>query len=127
MEYVAAASLRECLIEEKRQDNYIFRIKLSNKDASNSVFAPELMKHRGNSGYFYEYDAKDILEIESFCNDARCQTIGYFGNKDILNPLLLLGNKGIDRIVPIGHTMDFDLIWDGYDLTDRFTRYRAQC
>jgi hypothetical protein len=32
------------------------------------------------------------------------------------------GIKGVDRIVPIGKTMDFDLIWDGYDLIERFTR-----
>ena len=32
------------------------------------------------------------------------------------------GIKGIDRIVPIGSTMEFDLVWDGYDLTRELTR-----
>ncbi len=37
-------------------------------------------------------------------------------------PLLEKGAKGIDRIVPIGKTMDFDLLWDGYNLPEFFTR-----
>ena len=49
----------------------------------------------------------------------RCQMIVYTGEKDMPMPLLGAGVKGIDRIVPVGHTRDFDLIWDGYDLTER--------
>ena len=37
-------------------------------------------------------------------------------------PLLKTGVRGIDRIVPVGKTMDFDLIWDGYNLYERLTR-----
>ena len=28
----------------------------------------------------------------------------------------------VDRVVPMGHTMDFDLIWDGYNLVNQLTR-----
>jgi hypothetical protein len=44
------------------------------------------------------------------------------GNKEILRPLVFSGIKGVDRIVAIGHTMDFDLNWDGYNLVERLTR-----
>ena len=84
--------------------------------------SPKLMNYRGNSGYFYEYDCEDILMIRDFCNDTRCQTIGLLGRKAIVEPLLKSGIRGVDRIVPIGHTMDFELIWDGYNLVERFTR-----
>jgi hypothetical protein len=30
--------------------------------------------------------------------------------------------SGIDRIVPIGQTMDFSLFWDGYDLIRTLSR-----
>jgi hypothetical protein len=30
--------------------------------------------------------------------------------------------NGIDRIVPIGKTTDFNLIWDGYDLINVLSR-----
>ena len=100
---------------EDHSDNLIYR-----------VTVPEitdwLMEYRGNSGYFYEYDCSDILDIEPLCNDKHCQTIAYIGDSKILLPLLQSGVKGIDRIVPIGKTMDFDLIWDGYDLSSQLTR-----
>lgn len=40
----------------------------------------------------------------------------------IISPFLESGIKGIDRIVPVGQTMDFSFIWDGYDLYERLTR-----
>ena len=30
--------------------------------------------------------------------------------------------RGVDRIVPIGRTMDFSLMWDGYDLIRSMSR-----
>ncbi len=47
---------------------------------------------------------------------------GYYGNKEAFLPLIKSGVKGIDRVVPIGRTLDFDLIWDGYNLVERLTR-----
>jgi hypothetical protein len=32
------------------------------------------------------------------------------------------GLSGIDRIVPVGQTADFSLIWDGYDLIYTMSR-----
>ena len=80
------------------------------------------MDYRGNSGYFYEYDCDDILEIRDLCNDTHCQTIGLIGSNNLLDPLIESGIRGVDRIVPVGHTMDFDLMWDGYNLVERLTR-----
>ena len=100
---------------EKHNDNLIVRInvpKITNC----------LMNYRDNSGYFYEYDCKDILEIKELCNDKRCQTIAYVGDSQVVLPLIKSGVKGIDRVVPMGKTMDFDLIWDGYNLPALLTR-----
>lgn len=60
--------------------------------------------------------------IRDFCNNTHCQTIGLLGDKAIVEPLIRSGIRGVDRVVPIGRTMDFDLMWDGYDLVERFTR-----
>lgn len=100
------------------KDNLLYRINVDK-------LSPNLMQYRGNSGYFYEFDCNDILDIREFCNDTHCQTIGYLGNKAEIEPLLMSGIKGVDRVVQIGHTMDFDLIWDGYNLVDRLTRVVA--
>lgn len=117
-EYMASAdgcSVRECVSEGRLRDNRLIRIEAESP-------SHKLITHLGNSGLFYEYSADDIMEIRELCDDIKCQTIGYLGNKDMFTPLLESGVKGIDRIVPIGHTMDFDLLWDGYDLVSQMTR-----
>ena len=96
-------------------DNLIVRVQVQE-------LAENLMEYRDNSGYFYEYDCKDILELWPLCNDKRCQTIAYLGDKELFQPLLRSGVKGIDRIVPMGKTMDFDLVWDGNQLPSMMTR-----
>lgn len=100
---------------EEHEDNLIVRVKVPE-------IMENLMDYRDNSGYFYEYDCKDILEIKDLCNDKRCQTIAYIGNNKAVLPLIEAGVKGIDRVVPMGKTMDFDLIWDGYNLPALLTR-----
>lgn len=100
---------------ESHKDNLIIRVKVPE-------ITDGLMDYRDNSGYFYEYDCKTIMEIVPIVNDNHCQTITYIGNKDFAFPLIEAGVKGIDRIVPMGKTMDFDLIWDGYNLPAFLTR-----
>ena len=99
----------------RSEDNIITRVQLGE-------LSDDLMEQKGNSGFFFEYDCEDIFDIISLCNDKHCQTISYIGDKEMFIPLIESGVKGIDRIVPVGKTMDFDLIWDGYNLTECFTR-----
>ena len=115
MEYMASTSGLGAMKQNSKEDNRLVRIQVSD-------LLPKLMDYRGNSGYFYEYDCDDIMMIHDFCNDTHCQTIGLLGEKTIVEPLLKSGIRGVDRIVPIGHTMDFDLVWDGYNLVERLTR-----
>ncbi len=112
--YLVAAA-KEGTHIEKQEDNYIVRVNVPE-------VKPELMELKDNSGFFFEYDCDDILEIRDFCNNTHCQTIGFLGEKNVIMPLLISGIKGVDRVVPIGKTMDFDFIWDGYNLVERLTR-----
>ena len=100
---------------ENHIDNLIVRVKIPR-------ITDYLMDFRDNSGYFYEYDCQNIMDLMPLCDDKRCQTIGYIGDKNAVIPLLQNGVKGIDRVVPIGMTMNFDLIWDGYNLPALLTR-----
>lgn len=111
--YLIAAE-HEVKIEEHK-DNLILRVSIRK-------LTDDLMDYRDNSGYFYEYDCNDIMDIIPLCNDKRCQTLAYIGDKRALLPLIQSGMKGIDRVVPVGKTMDFDLIWDGYNLPELLTR-----
>ena len=112
--YLAAVFL-PCVKIVRGEDNLIIRLAVDTLDE-------KIMDLRDNSGYFFEYDCKDILELKTICNDTRIQTIGYIGNNELLKKLAKSGIKGIDRIVPVGKTMDFDMIWDGYDLSERLSR-----
>ena len=112
--YIFAATHNEVKIEP-HEDNYIVRVSIGNPDDN-------IMEFKDNSGYFFEYDCKDITEIAPLCNNTHCQTIGYYGDMKDIIPLLKSGVRGIDRVVPVGKTMDFDLIWDGYNLYERLTR-----
>jgi len=100
---------------EQMPDNLIVRIAVPE-------LSSRLMELKDNSGYFYEYDCMDVMELKPICDDKRCQTIAYIGNADAFRPFLASGVKGIDRIVPMGKTMDFDLVWDGYELSALLTR-----
>lgn len=82
----------------------------------------ELMDYVGNSGYFYECTIENILELRDICNDTKCQTIEVLSDKGIIKLLIDSGIRGIDRVVNLGKTLDFDIIWDGYDLTNVFSR-----
>lgn len=50
--------------------------------------------------------------------DRRVQTLSTFGfGADLLREFAIAANgRGIDRIVEIGHALDFDAVWDGKDL-----------
>ena len=80
------------------------------------------MNYKESCGFFFEYNCQDISELREICSDKGCQTVAYLGDREAIVKLLELGIKGIDRIVKIGHTMDFNMIWDGYDLINNMTR-----
>ena len=97
-----------------KYDNRLVRINVKK-------LSKDIMEYKGNSGFFYEYDCDNITDLKTIIND-KCQTISYCGNKNMFDDLLEEGISGIDRIVPIGKTMDFDFVWDGYDLYEMLTR-----
>ncbi len=113
--YAREAPERRGVVLQRVLDNRIVRVQIPKIiDA-----LPDLKE---NSGYFFEYDCDDILELKGICDDNRCQTLAYLGDKEQLLKLLKSGIRGIDRVVPIGKSMDFDLIWDGFNLYERLTR-----
>ncbi|WP_207641582.1 acyl-CoA reductase [Syntrophomonas palmitatica] len=109
------ASQREVKLE-KGEDQLINRIAVSYLDN-------DLMNYKYNSGFFFEYDAVSLHEIIPVC-DERCQTLTYYGlSKDELEQFLVDHRPhGVDRVVPMGKSMDFNLVWDGYDLIRSLSR-----
>ena len=44
------------------------------------------------------------------------------GDRKRMEPLVMSGVKGIDRVVEVGKSMEFGFVWDGEDLRERLTR-----
>ena len=63
----------------------------------------------------------DVFEHSS----AKLQTLSYAGfDRDTMERFAKsLCGQGIDRIVPLGQALDFDLIWDGMDLFGMLMRH----
>lgn len=78
--------------------------------------------HSCGGGYFYLNEITEFKDIIPFINN-KVQTISYFG----LQPkeIEILAQKtagiGVDRIVPIGKALNFDYIWDGYNLCEELS------
>ena len=101
---------------EKSDDMFITRIDVDKIDK-------DLMNYKYNSGFYFEKDIDNLKEIVDVC-DVRCQTLTYYGVKeeDFRSFLEEARPIGIDRIVPMGKSMDFALVWDGYDLIRQMSR-----
>lgn len=97
-------------------DNLIWRVELKN-------LIKNVDEYRSSCGYFFEYHASSLSEINKII-DKKYQTLAYYGiTHNELNEFVKKENpKGIDRIVPIGRTSDFSLVWDGIDLIKTLSR-----
>ena len=83
----------------------------------------DIMEHKGNCGYFFEYSAISLEEIVPILK-KECQTITYIGNLEASLRELIEENgvRGVDRIVPVGHAGDITFVWDGMDLPNILSR-----
>lgn len=87
------------------------------------ILPNEIDDYRCAGGYFSEYTAQSLDEIAPIVKN-RYQTLAYYGySKEDLQSFVTRNKLvGIDRIVPIGNTTVFSLIWDGYDLIKQMSR-----
>ena len=99
-----------------KKDNLIWRVNLNE-------LTDDIDQFSCDSGYFSEYHASSLLELSKIIN-RKYQTLAYYGfsKKDMESYFHQLKPFGIDRIVPIGRTMDFSLVWDGYNMIDSLSR-----
>jgi hypothetical protein len=93
--------------------------RLEIKDSSSPLIRES---HPGN-GLFLEMKKHSIDEIAKEIRGID-QTLSYIGlsKKDITNLVMQISNRGVDKIVPVGKALDFNIIWDGYDLVEQFSR-----
>ena len=107
---------QKCAIElngakvERTNDNLVTRVGLES-------LPPNLNEYTCAGGFYLEYCTENLADIVPVVT-RKFQTLSYLGDNavDLQNFVVQNGLSGIDRIVPVGKTADFSLVWDGYDL-----------
>jgi hypothetical protein len=76
------------------------------------------------AGFLYAKHINRVDEIAQFLR-RKDQTLSYFGfDKAEINAIAKdLVPYGLDRIVPVGNALDFDSVWDGFELLGNLARY----
>jgi hypothetical protein len=115
-ELFRAAILLDGVRQEPGGDMLLMRIHLE-------TLTPECMNIHCTGGCFLEYDAMGLSELLPVLT-PKTQTVACAGVDPaaVRDFLLGMGAKGADRVVPMGHTLDFSLVWDGYDLIRTLSR-----
>ncbi len=111
-----SAMLNNNIKKINRTNNLLYNIELSHFNDNQHL-------QRGYFGTIHEISINSIHELSSIV-DSRYQTLTYFGfdRKEIEEFVFLNNLRGIDRIVPLGRSMDMDVIWDGYDIINHLSR-----
>lgn len=97
-------------------DNRIVRVKIP-------ALPRSIQGLRAAGGLFHEYAATSLDALMAVV-DEKYQTITYYGcnPQAIRASVIAHGVHGIDKIVPMGHSADWLLTWDGYDLITDMSR-----
>lgn len=84
----------------------------------------DVMDYKCGGGCFFEYTAQDLEEIVPVLA-KRCQTVAVLGvDRERVRELVFSrGVRGVDRIVPLGGTMELSFIWDGFKMVESMSRY----
>lgn len=101
---------------EESPDNRIVRVSIGTLPEN----IPEL---REAGGFFHEFTCENLEPLAGIVTE-KYQTLSYFGfdPKKLRDFVTEYGLRGIDRITPMGHTSDWGLTWDGYDLIETMAR-----
>jgi hypothetical protein len=85
--------------------------------------APERQDIRVGGGFLSVVFIRSLDEVPSFIRESD-QTITYFGweRGEIETVAASRTGPGVSRWAPIGTALDFDFIWDGYDIPFELTR-----
>lgn len=99
-----------------RMDNLIYRIEVDTLDE-------DIFDYKEGCGFFFEYEAQKLEEIVQILGKT-CQTITVLGveKEQVEEIIIQYGVRGGDRIVPVGHSLELSLVWDGIDMINNMSR-----
>ncbi len=82
-----------------------------------------MLRHWAGAGTFALGRVASLLDLVPLI-DRRDQTVIHFGfaAAELRGFVAELRGRGVDRLVPFGAALQFDAVWDGYDLLREFSR-----
>ena len=102
--------------------DYIIIADQSSTDGSREIASrfPKVVLIENDSADLDEEYRNHILPIATI----KSQTVTYYGltREQIVKFVNEDHPEGVDRFVPLGKSMDFTLVWDGYDLIETLSR-----
>lgn len=107
---------KSIIADIRKYENYLYIAELKG-------LPDDITGLRGKYGLFFEYAMQDISDVLQKAT-GKVQTCAVFGieEREVLNALIEYHVQGVDRIVEIGHTLDMDVFWDGYDVIGVLSR-----
>ena len=78
---------------------------------------------RGINGMFFSSNIDNLKFLNKYIT-KKCQTLTYFGfnNETIYAEMKRSNIQGVDRIVKFGEAMNFNYIWDGYNIISSLSK-----
>jgi hypothetical protein len=100
----------------ERSGNVLYRIALNALDQHQD-------ESRGYFGTVHEVVLPHLDALAPIVNE-RYQTLTNQGikNSDVRDWIVRNQLRGIDRVVPVGHALDMNMVWDGYDMVNNLSR-----
>ncbi len=108
-------------IQIQKWDNLLYVITMK-------ALPEDITELRGKFGLFFQYEIKNLEEVADYMNKTvqSCMVYGV-ESSDVANLIITHHLAGIDRIVPVGNSLDIGLIWDGYNLPREMSRIVTRC
>lgn len=106
----------DCIQNMEKYENLLYVITLDKIPEDITIL-------RGKFGLFFQYDVEDFGVIADSVTN-KVQTCVYYGVAKEEIQKMVQENRlmGIDRIVPVGSSLDIGVIWDGYDIVGQLSR-----
>lgn len=115
------SKLTESIISNNKISNYLHY--------NNHLYVMKVSKNqnienlRGINGMFFLINISSLRYLNKYIT-KKCQTLTYFGfqNEEIFKEIKNSNIQGIDRIIKFGEAMNFNYIWDGYNIISSLSK-----
>ena len=107
-------------------NNNIKNVKTNKNITYNVELNKTQKKQHYQRGYFGTIHEVRLGSLDDAAKviDEHCQTLTYYGfdKKEIYKFVINNHLRGIDRIVPVGQSLEMGIIWDGYNTVESLSR-----